>query len=131
MRFKYLLPALIWTVIIMVLISIPGSTFPRTSLFHIPHFDKLVHAGIFAVFTLLVNYGMYMQDDSFFKRNHYTISLSAGVIFGVLTEWFQLHYVPGRSGEWPDLLADLLGAVAGMGLFYYSRKYFPSFFNKY
>lgn len=131
MRIKYLLPAIIWTLVTMVLISIPGSAFPSTSLFKIPHFDKLVHLGIFAVFALLANYGLYMQRDFFFSRYHYTISLVSGVIFGVITEWFQLHYVPGRSGEWPDLLADVLGSLAGMVMFYYSRKYFPSFFNKY
>ncbi len=35
------------------------------------------------------------------------------LVFGGVIELLQLH-VPGRSGEWPDLLADSVGIALGM-----------------
>jgi len=126
MKLKYLLPAIIWSFIILWLISIPGSSIPETPFLNIPHFDKLVHAIIFAVFAFLVSYGLFMQKNSVFSRYHYTITLVLGVVFSVVTEWIQLEFVVGRSGEFMDLVADLAGCLLGMIAFYYRKYYIPT-----
>jgi VanZ family protein len=37
------------------------------------------------------------------------------MVFGVFIEVVQAQ-IPGRTGEWPDLLADALGIAAGLAL---------------
>ena len=46
-------PAVIWTIIIFVLMTIPGNSIPSHGLFGIPHLDKLVHAIMFGALVLL------------------------------------------------------------------------------
>jgi VanZ family protein len=125
MKLKYLLPAIVWTLLMLWLITIPGSSIPETPFLNIPHFDKLVHAIIFAVFTFLVNYGFFMQKKLVYSRHHYTISLVLGVIYSVFTEWIQLEFVVGRSGELMDIVADLTGCLLGAIAFYYRKYYLP------
>jgi VanZ family protein len=68
--------------------------------------DKLNHL---AAFTSLAFTASMAHPDSPRVRLGWLLAL---VAFGGLIEIGQ-HFVPGRSGEWPDLLADALGAALG------------------
>ncbi len=127
MKFKYLLPVILWSLVILWLISIPGSNIPKTPLLAIPHFDKLVHFGIFAVFAFLLIYGLNKQSTAFCQKYQYTIALLAGVIYSAGTELLQHIYISSRSGEFWDFLANLAGCVVGLLVFRHGRKYFPAF----
>jgi VanZ family protein len=125
MKISHLLPSVIWSLVILWIICIPGSSIPETPFIYIPHFDKIVHAFIFGVFAFLINFGLYRQKNSFLRRNHYTITMIAGVLYGVITEWIQLSFIPGRSGELMDWVADVAGTIAGIMIFHFSRKILP------
>ncbi len=127
MRIKYLFPALIWVVVIFWVISMPPSSIPRTSLFQIPHFDKLVHYGVFFLFGIFLSYGFFKQTGTLVSKKHYTFSLLIGVIYGGATEWYQLNYVAGRSGEWLDFAANVAGCITGLLAFYWVKTYRPGF----
>jgi VanZ family protein len=103
----------------------PGSNIPDVPFIKIPHLDKLVHAVIFAVFAYLLNYGLYRQKNAFLKTHNYTITLFAGVVYGVITEWIQFSFIPERSGELTDWLADVAGTIAGIIIFHFTRKNLP------
>jgi hypothetical protein len=45
--------AVTWTAIVLILLSLPGSFFPKESFFKIPIFDKMVHIGLFGGFVFL------------------------------------------------------------------------------
>ncbi|HEX4851806.1 MAG TPA: hypothetical protein VFV08_13410, partial [Puia sp.] len=45
--------AVTWSLIIFILLALPGSMFPKEQSFTIPNFDKIVHIGLFAGFVLL------------------------------------------------------------------------------
>lgn len=123
MRLRYLLPAVLWAIIILVVISIPGSSIPSTSLLQIPHFDKLVHLGLFFFLVVFLNYGLYKQQKPQpLIRRHYTISLVAGVIYGVGTELLQHYYISERHGDLADVAANTLGCIMGTATFYYLKK---------
>jgi VanZ family protein len=50
------------------------------------------------------------------KPRHRTAAVLLGSLaFGVFIEVVQTQ-IPGRSGEWPDLLADTIGITMGIGL---------------
>jgi VanZ family protein len=130
MKYRYLLPSLVWFLAILWIIIIPGGSIPNSALFKIPHIDKFIHAFVFAVFTFLLSYGFYMQKMMVLGRYPYTFSFLTGVIYSILTEWIQMRFVAGRSGELLDILADLAGCFAGIVLFNYLKRIFPSFLQK-
>jgi VanZ family protein len=122
-RFRYLLPATLWFFIILLVVSVPAGNLPKSDLFKIPHFDKVVHTGMFFVFTVLLNYGFYKQESvSFLKVYNYTIAITFGVIYSIVTEILQHFYIAGRSGEYWDFVANLAGISLGVIVFKYILK---------
>jgi VanZ family protein len=80
-----------------------------------PGFDKLVHCGFFFVVVVLSANGFIRQQIS--KRLTFkqalVITLIA-IVFGGLIEILQLTVFTWRSGDWPDLFADTVGACMGI-----------------
>lgn len=87
------------------------------------------HFGLFVVSGLLSPTALYLLINPFKWSKHYLnviIGLSFGLIIAITTEVIQLS-VPGRSGEFTDVLIDfsgyLLGAlIVGLILFLIIRK---------
>lgn len=120
--FRFYWPAIGWTVVILVLTLIPASDIPGTPFVNIPYFDKMVHAGIFAVFVLLWYY-------AFFKRrispgggkapSAQPLTLLAKIILVAVILGFAIEIIQKdwkfihRDFEWYDWLADTLGAFFG------------------
>lgn len=103
---KYQFPAFAWMGIIFILSSIPGNYFPEQPF---DLFDKLVHACLFGILTYLIYRGFQYQDKSaFFKNFSIAIAFLICVIYGIIDELHQ-EYVPGRSPDITDALADILG----------------------
>lgn len=71
--------------------------------------DKSNHLLAFALLALLAELAFWPQ------RRRRSLVLLGLLGFGALIEAVQTQ-IPGRSGEWPDLLADGLGILAGMAL---------------
>jgi len=123
MKFRYLLPFIAWAIVILFIIAIPGSSIPESPLFLIPHFDKIIHAGIFFLLGVFAVFGFTKQGDkTIIKRNAYTFGVFFCVIYGILTEVIQHFYISERSGEFADVIANTAGAVAGVSVFYYLIK---------
>lgn len=73
------------------------------------HVDKLMHAGMFAVCGCFIVLG-------WLTRNLQILPLSVGLlVLGGSTEWLQ-GYIPGRSADVWDVVADAAGAAAGVAL---------------
>lgn len=81
--------------------------------------DKFVHALLFGLcgFTSLRAW-----CD---QRTHAVRTAVALALFAVATEALQL-WVPGRSASLGDLVADLLGVLAGMGLAAWTIRSWPA-----
>jgi VanZ family protein len=72
--------------------------------------DKLVHAVLFGMQYFLLYLPFAIQADSKkIRDNSLYLALSVGV-WGMSTEIIQ-RFVPGRSFDWADLIADLLGIL--------------------
>lgn len=121
--FRYYFPAIIWTAVILLLTLMPSSDIPNTFLSKIPNFDKLVHAGIFALFVILWYASLYKYftrkyPDNLHEKFHPVTTLAyiilAAVVLGILIEitqkvWTSIH----RDFDWFDWLADCIGAFFG------------------
>ncbi len=118
MAFRYFLPALAWMLVVFIAISMPPGNLPKSGIFSMPHFDKLVHFFLFSIFGLLFSFGFYKQGSQKLMHRYFVLfTLLAGFIYGSLTEILQHFYFSGRNGNITDVAFNLFGTVFGITLF--------------
>ena len=112
---KRLLPAT-WTILTIVLLCLPGSSIPgESAVFNIPHFDKVVHVILFGGIVLFWGGYYAFQPDKVYGWRKVVIFLailSTGL--GIVLEYVQFYYIPQRSFDRFDIVADTCGAVAAL-----------------
>lgn len=95
----------------------PGSQLPKSNLFGIIYFDKLVHVGCFTLLVWLFYYPFAKSGQSQTAKNHYLIKLTlSAIVWGLLTELIQRYFVPGRSFDLMDFVADTIGAILALAI---------------
>jgi VanZ family protein len=106
-----------WSILIFILLSLPGSMIPNESTFVIPNFDKLVHIGLFGGFVLL--WSLYFSAKGLpskkLLRLFFFIFIIA-VIYGISMEYVQKYFIPLRYYDDADIIADMIGAGLAYGL---------------
>lgn len=95
-----------WTLLILVLCTIPGRDLPDIQ---IVSADKVGHLGIFAVFGWL---WMRTSPPSELHR-HFKLVLLFGVAYAILTEVYQGLLPFGRIPDVWDALANTAGLLIG------------------
>ena len=118
---KKLWPALLWSIIILLLTGLPGKDFPTIATFWgwlEP--DKAVHLFIFGGLAFLILFGFREQYFSSSKRYLFgLIAVVVTAIYGLITEVLQYYVFIGRDGNRFDFFADTTGAIIGWLLFIY------------
>ncbi len=115
MRFRYNLLSVLWTIVIVVLCCIPGQAIPDASFLDIPHFDKIVHFGLYFVLAIITVKGFAVQNCLQQLRAYpYIYTLLYAFILGTVIEFLQHNLIPFRSGDGWDMLANILGCLAGI-----------------
>jgi VanZ family protein len=110
---KQFLPAIIWFLIVLALMCTPGKDLPDTKFLKIILLDKAVHVACFALLVILFYYPVGKTDTPTAGKLNYLTRLSiAGIVWGITTELIQRYFIPGRSFDLFDWLADSLGAIA-------------------
>ncbi|MFI5194571.1 MAG: VanZ family protein [Chitinophagales bacterium] len=105
-------PAVIWTIIIFILLALPGSMLPSEGNFEIPDFDKYVHMGIFGLFVML--WSVYYGTRPDFKNKHiFFFIFIIACLYGTAMEFVQKYFIPFRDFDLYDILADVIGACLG------------------
>jgi glycopeptide antibiotics resistance protein len=98
----------------------PGDSLPKAPL--IPNLDKVVHLGLFAVLTFLWSRVVNPDPNKKIKKSKFfTNYLVFGIIFAVFIEYLQ-HYVPNRSFDLDDIVANVIGGILGIICFYILHK---------
>lgn len=105
------LPATLWFLLIMTLLSLPGQSFPIVDIWK-P--DKIAHLLLFGGqhFLLWVSLELPAPKLSSRKRN-LVVSLIATVLFGVLSEVYQDVFT-SRMLDPYDMIANSFGAVMSL-----------------
>lgn len=115
-----LFTAVLWTLIILVLCWTPEVYLPveeDPSWWEVAlHLDKIVHVGIFAVFSVL-----WLRARQGTRRPFLWIAV-AGLALAVLTEVVQNVPIIHREGGIDDAIADFAGVLLGYPLFLWSEK---------
>jgi VanZ family protein len=111
------LPAALFTFIIAILSLLPSSEMSGIAWFHIPFFDKIVHLGMYFVLAILFIFAM---ENSRAKLD-FQLALFVfliGIAYGGLLEILQYLMHEGRSADWFDFLADALGSLTGILIYF-------------
>ncbi|MBN9298662.1 MAG: VanZ family protein [Filimonas sp.] len=116
---KWIFLAIGWLLVVCFLLCIPGSDLPQSGFFDkIPFFDKWVHIFLFCVLTYLLSMGF-----SYHKRGTAAIViLILTICYGVAMEFVQKYYIPNRSFDLMDIVADSVGAGIGYLLIVFQSK---------
>ena len=107
---------------IAVLTLSPARAVPEVPFWNIPYFDKIVHLGIFALLSFLMARGLAKQhkyDPKTGRLFYITFIISA--LYGGLIEYLQ-NFVPGRSSEIQDFVANTIGTLIGLLAFYFFNR---------
>ena len=102
---KYLAFAI--TLIIFVLCTMPSEQLPKGN-------DKTAHFVVFAGWAFCWQ----------FAFKNYSKTLIFGIIYGILIEFWQgsLPVSFYRAFDWYDSLADSVGVIIGLVMFYFAKK---------
>ena len=113
---KKFIPGIAWFFVVLTLICIPGYDLPKVDNWMIEiNYDKLIHVGIFAVLAFLFMYPIARSSLSKKEKWHYFIKIAlATVVWGYTTEVIQKFFIPGRSYDLTDWLADSIGGLLAM-----------------
>ena len=115
-RFIFLLLAIAWAAVIFYLSSQPGIDMPLL----FPGQDKLFHLIAFGLLGFLLM-GTLKATSSGYRTMQVWIVVGLVASYGVLDEFHQ-YFVPGRSVEIYDALADAAGGLLGAwGMYYLVR----------
>ena len=108
----FLIIPLTWTLLTIVLLCLPGSTINSIGLSNIPNIDKIVHFILFGTIPLL--WGYYFLNRFSLARWKKTVFLFVigSISLGIVLEFVQYFFIPNRSFDPLDILADSVGAMS-------------------
>jgi len=109
-------PAIGWGVVILVLSIQPGIDLPESWLDFIA-FDKLGHAGVYGLLTYLLLKGFAKEAKTGFFGNSFLTALFISSVYGILLEFVQYAFFPGRFFELYDIIANIIGSLIGLYIF--------------
>lgn len=103
------LPLIFYWIILFILTSLPTSSVPSVGVN-----DKVEHFLAFFVLSFLVYLtALFQKKKIFLKKYAILFTFIIVSIYGIFDELHQL-FIPGRSCELNDLLADIAGAIIGI-----------------
>jgi VanZ family protein len=105
------LPLALYWVVLLILTSLPGKDVPNTNIN-----DKVEHYLAYSILAILLCFTFDFQKKiKFLAKQPYLFSLLLVSFYGCIDELHQL-YIPGRSCDVKDWLADTCGGLMGIGI---------------
>jgi len=117
-----LLPFIIWFIISTVLLTLPGSALPQENWLGKIWFDKWVHIGMFSIMAFLLCWAVHKKYVGAHKLR--SVFLMMGIFclsYGIAMEFVQKYFIPNRSFDVGDIIADGIGST--IGVLYSLRRY--------
>ncbi|MFD2918123.1 VanZ family protein [Terrimonas rubra] len=118
---KYLLPAIAWLILSVILLTLPGSQFPSSNWLSAIAFDKWVHIGMFAMMVFLWCWGItrFSARPKQKLKQIFVWVFILSCAYGIGMEYVQENLVIHRSFDVGDIIADIVGALCGLGYAWY------------
>jgi VanZ family protein len=107
-------PAVAWTIIIFILLSLPGNLLPNENNLSISNLDKYVHITLFGGFVFLWSfYYAHRSPENRQRQFPYLKIFFISCLYGTVMEFVQKYFIPNRDFDLYDILADIIGALGG------------------
>jgi VanZ family protein len=97
-------PAVAWAVVLFLFSAWSNPTMP----YLFDGSDKVVHAGLYSVLGICLGFGRVRA----LEPPPHLVLIFVGALYGVTDEVHQI-FVRGRSPDWTDWVADVVGVVLG------------------
>lgn len=107
-------------IIILFLSLAPGDITREAPSFYFPGIDKVIHAVMYGLFTILALYEFFKHIRLNFLP--FLFIIVAVFFYSILMEIMQHYFVESRSGEVNDVLANLTGILIGASLIFWLKK---------
>ncbi len=115
MRVFHFVPAILWFIITIILLTLPGNDLPHSTLFDLPYFDKYIHLVMFFLLTILFCYPFSMAGTKRLNITAVFVKIAFFVIlYGIIMEVVQKFLISGRTFDVIDILFDALGSLSGL-----------------
>lgn len=115
----YQSPVIFWAIVLFIFSSIPYP--PNIKLF-MPRDDLVKHAIVYCIFGFFIARAFYHQTRYMRLREYlFLFTFLLGMLYGISDEFHQ-YFVPGRSTEISDAVADSVGTIIGYIIFKYWGK---------
>ncbi len=122
MSFPRFIPAIAWFLLSLVLLCLPGSSIPKYPWLVGIYADKWVHIAMFAILYYLWSYPFAKSSlTEKRKKTWFLLILASSISYGIMMEFVQKYWIPNRSFEIWDILADGLGSL--LGYIYWLRNF--------
>jgi hypothetical protein len=98
-----------------LLFCLPGDDLPDVGWLDKIQFDKIVHIGLFSVLVALwcLPFQSRLKDDVVLNQRYRWIT-TAFVLYGIAIEFIQRDFIPHRSFDGFDIVADIVGCIVGL-----------------
>lgn len=116
----YFWSALLWSGLIIFVCLIKSSDIPQIA---VPYLDKVMHAGLHFVFTLLWFFYFKNKIGNLKNGKLLLISLVLSVFFGIVIELMQKFFTVTRNADLFDVIANLFGASTAVVLIIFLNNY--------
>jgi VanZ family protein len=122
-QYRFLLPPIGWLILCTILFTLPASAFPSEKWYtKIPLFDKWVHIGLISILSFLFCWGIYKRKENVEKnRRNFILTGIICLAYGIMIEFIQRNFIPNRSFDMGDIIADGVGAL--LGVLYSIKRY--------
>jgi VanZ family protein len=109
------IPAILWSVIVTILLTLPGSAFPQENWLDKIWFDKWVHIVLFSIIVFLWCWAMLRKNYGNKKLKPVFIRTALiWLAYGIGMEFVQRYLIPNRSFDVGDIAADAAGCTLGV-----------------
>jgi len=93
-------------------LCLPGSVLPKEKWFDKIWLDKWIHIGLFMVMVFSWSWFVAMRGGP--RKSTFVQVAIYSLFYGIAMEFFQKYFVPNRSFDIADMLADGIGCVLGL-----------------
>jgi VanZ family protein len=115
-------PAFAWFILSTLLLTLPGSAFPKENWLDKIWLDKWVHIGMFAILVTLWCWAMLTKYAVGTKLRALFIWIGlVGLAYGIGMEFVQKYFINNRSFDVGDIMADSVGCT--LGVFFSMKRY--------
>jgi VanZ family protein len=106
--------AITWLITVTVLLTLPGSAFPKEKWLEVYSIDKWIHIALFGALSFLWCWAI--KNTYGKKLRHFFIIAMVVLAYGIMMEFVQKYWIPNRSFDLGDIAGDGVGSFAGVGL---------------